>query len=581
MNMKLTKPILIIILLPLYFLSCNSRPSQVLMLADSLTNTCPDSAIVLLKDYKDSVLQKPKEVQMYYQLLTIKAKDKAYIKHTSDSLIKDVLHYYEKKNDRNHLPEAYYYAGRVYRDLGDAPQALEYFFKAIKSSENSKDYRIISRIYSQTGTLYLYQYTYDEALKVFKKAYQYNSLANDSIGIIYSLRDIGRTFTTLNCADSSLYYYKEALQKAKQLHNKSLMGIVETELAGLYIHLNMYPEAYNAIQHSNKYIKYLDIAPHYSTLAYYYYNINRLDSAAFYYTQALKFDDFYQKQCGYEGLANIARKKGQYKKAMEYFDKYRIYTDSIKKFTKTSTLQKMQSLYNYQLKEKQNHELQQENRKQKLCLIILLSIIALSITLYIIYQQHTKCKKQKIQEQQRLLNEYKEKKYQESLQYIEYNKKQLCQLEEALKQAEGEKNELKLNLIQVQKELLEHTNKQIEAKQKALQMSETALKSSDIYKKFHLATEDSKIGTEDWDALTEIIDNTYSRFTARLYTLHPFNEKEIRTCLLIKIGLKPSQIAPLIPCAKQTLTSIRKKMYEKAHNQPGSPELWDDFIRNF
>ena len=91
----------------------------------------------------------------------------------------------------------------------------------------------------------------------------------------------------------------------------------------------------------------------------------------------------------------------------------------------------------------------------------------------------------------------------------------------------------------------------------------------------------SKLKEEDWNTLSEMIDKIYSRFTARLYTLHPFNEKEIRICLLIKIDLKPSQIAPLIPCAKQTLTSIRKKMYERTHNQQGSPELWDEFIRNF
>lgn len=114
-----------------------------------------------------------------------------------------------------------------------------------------------------------------------------------------------------------------------------------------------------------------------------------------------------------------------------------------------------------------------------------------------------------------------------------------------------------------------------------MQISETALKESDIYKKFHLANGDSKLKEEDWNTLSEMIDKIYSRFTARLYTLHPFNEKEIRICLLIKIDLKPSQIAPLIPCAKQTLTSIRKKMYERTHNQPGSPELWDEFIREF
>lgn len=86
--MKWPEPLLIIILLPLYFLSCDSKPyPQVLQLADSLANTCPDSAIVLLEQFKDSASQESKEAQMYYQLLTIKARDKAYITHTSDSLI--------------------------------------------------------------------------------------------------------------------------------------------------------------------------------------------------------------------------------------------------------------------------------------------------------------------------------------------------------------------------------------------------------------------------------------------------------------------------------------------------------------
>lgn len=581
--MKWPKPLLIIILLPLYFLSCDSKPyPHVLQLADSLINICPDSAIVLLEQFKDSTSQESKETQMYYQLLTIKAKDKAYIAHTSDSLMLEVLHYYEKKKDKKYLPEAYYYAGRVYRDLGDAPQALDYFFKAIDTfSDTPIDYKLISHIYTQIGMLYLYQDTYDEALEVLRKAYQYNILADDSIGIIYSLRDIGRTFTTLNCADSSLYYYKKAFIEAEQVHNEPLMGIVQSELSGLYIQLEMYPEANDAIQYSNKHIKGHNTAPHYAILADYYYCINQLDSATYYYTQVANFNDFYQKQGGYKGLGNIAYKKGQYKEAMEYFDKYLTYTDSIKRITDTNTIRKMQSLYNYQLREKQNHKLQQKNEKQKFWIIILTATIALSITLSTIYQQYNKRKKQKIQEQQRLLNEYKEKQYHESLHYIEYNKKQLCQLEETLKQAENEKNELKLNLINAQKELLEHTNKQVEAKQRTLQFYETALKKSDIYKKFHLANEDSKIKAEDWDVLAEEIDKTYNRFTSRLYTLYAFSEREIRICLLIKINLKPSKIAPLIPCAKQTLTSIRKKMYEKVYNQQGSPELWDDFIRNF
>lgn len=131
----------------------------------------------IVRTIQDSASQESKEAQMYYQLLTIKARDKAYITHTSDSLILEVLHYYEKKKDKKHLPEAYYYAGRIYRDLGDAPQALEYFFKAIDVSSACMNYRLTSRIYSQIGTLYLYQEVYDKAHDVFVKAYQYDILA--------------------------------------------------------------------------------------------------------------------------------------------------------------------------------------------------------------------------------------------------------------------------------------------------------------------------------------------------------------------------------------------------------------------
>lgn len=136
-------------------------------------------------------------------------------------------------------------------------------------------------------------------------------------------------------------------------------------------------------------------------------------------------------------------------------------------------------------------------------------------------------------------------------------------MEESLKQAENEKNELKLNLINAQKELLEHTNKQIEARRKTLKISETELKESDIYKKFHLANGNSKLKEEDWNTLSEMIDKIYSRFTARLYALHPFNEKEIRICLLIKINLKPSQIAPPYSMRQTDINIYSKKNVRK------------------
>lgn len=572
------------ILLLMCICACTNKPyPQSLRVADSLIHNNPDSAVILLEELKRSMAFEPQATQMYYQLQTIKAKDKAYITHTSDSLIKTVVKYYEERKDRERLPETYYYAGRVYRDLGDAPQALEYFFKAIESTKERTKYKLISRIYSQTGMLYLYQDTYDQALKVFRKAYQYCLLDKDSIGMVYSLRDIGRTFTTLNCPDSALYYYKGALKYAEQIHNNHLIGVVQGELSGLYIQLEMYPEAFAAIQCSNKYIKGHNIAPFYAILADYYYYTNQLDSATFYYTQTASFDDLYQKQGSYKGLGNIARKKGQYKEAMEYFDKYLIYTDSIKDITNTETIRKMQSLYNYQLKEKENSKLQRQAANYKLWNILLIFSLLSLVFLFIAYHQFRKKKEQQRLVKQERIKQIQKDRYAQSNTYLEKNKEQIKVLELSLHKAEIEKDQLRQDLLKAQKSLIEKTNEQITATQRVQKQSELALKHSDIYKKFHFAVQgsDEKIGNDDWKELMCAVDEAYNQFTTRLLELYPMKTIEIQVCVLIKIGLSPVQIAFITIRSRQAISSIRKKLYSKVMGKDGTPEQWDNFISTF
>lgn len=572
------------ILLLMCICACTNKPyPQSLRVADSLIHNNPDSAVILLEELKRSMAFEPQATQMYYQLLTIKAKDKAYITHTSDSLIKTVVKYYEERKDRERLPETYYYAGRVYRDLGDAPQALEYLQKAIESTKDCTDYRLISRIYSQTGTLYLYQDTYDQALEVFRKAYQYCLSDKDSIGMVYSLRDIGRTFTTLNCADSALYYYKGALNYAEQIHNNHLVGVVQAELSGLYIQLEMYPEAFTAIQCSNKYIKGHNIAPFYAILADYYYYTNQLDSATFYYTQTASFDDLYQKQGSYKGLGNIARKKGQYKEAMEYFDKYLICTDSIKDITNTETIRKMQSLYNYQLKEKENSKLQRQAANYKLWNILLIFSLLSLVFLFIAYHQFRKKKEQQQLVKQERIKQIQKERYAQSNTYLEKNKEQIKEVELSLHKAEIEKDQLQQDLLKAQKSLIEKTNEQITATQRVQKQSELALKHSDIYKKFHFAVQgsDEKIGNDDWKELMCAVDEAYNQFTTRLLELYPMKTIEIQVCVLIKIGLSPAQIAFITIRSRQAISSIRKRLYSKVMGKDGTPEQWDNFISTF
>ena len=86
----------------LFFLLASCRPvhyPQSLLVADSLCAAHPQRALEWLDALRPRMEQERKGVRMYYDLLCIKAQDKAYIPHTSDSLIQAVLHYYEKRDD--------------------------------------------------------------------------------------------------------------------------------------------------------------------------------------------------------------------------------------------------------------------------------------------------------------------------------------------------------------------------------------------------------------------------------------------------------------------------------------------------
>ncbi len=592
--MKTIKTLFLLLLLVSIW-ACNNKPYPRLMqLADSLVNCNPDSAVTLLKQLKKNITLEPEATQMHYWLLTIKAKDKAYITHTSDSLIKVVVEYYEDKKDKKRLPEAYYYAGRVYRDLEDTPQALDYLQKAVENSKESTDYRLISMIYNQMGMIYLYQYIFDKSLDAFQKAYHYTKQARDSALIVYNLRDIGRAFTGMNNVDSTLYYYQEAERAAREINDTYLIGIINQEVSDIYTQLGEYQNANKAIQTSLCTAK-REIPAYSIILADLYYETGKLDSAKYYYTQSLSMGNYYHRQGGYEGLARIARQQGRYAEALNYIDKYLIYTDSIQEQNNVEAVQKVNALYNYQIREKENNRLKEMTQKQRTWIISLVASITIILiiigTTGIIYRLRKRQKEMQTKRQQEKLKEIADEQYHNSQQYIAENEKRIEELKEKAQNAENQKNEMKKNLQEAEAELLELTNKQIETRQKIQALSETALKESQIYKDFyHVAgmpnseniSEKAKISQEDWKELASIINQTYNNFTWRLQSLYPqISEQELRICLLLKISIPPKGIAELTAHSKQSISSSRKKLYEVTHNQNGRPNMWDDFILNF
>ncbi len=561
--------------------ACKDHPyPHVLATADSLTYVNPDSAINLLKQLRAEMAHAPEATQMYYRLLQIKAADKAYVTHTSDSIILPIVAYYEKKTDKEHLMEAYYFAGRVYSDLSDVPRALSYFQKAVDVSQGCTDYRVISRIYSQIGGLLLLQDIYEEALVAYRKAYLYNIQAKDSTGLVLNLRDIAWNYTALNKADSSLYYNKAAYALAEKLNNQRYMNLVQGKLAGLYIQLKKYDEARKALQSPLRDVEKSNQSAIYSISADLYYNDNKTDSATLYAQRVLECGTIYAQQSAHWILAQIAEQKGDCQTAIKQIQQYTVCTDSIQKITKTASIYKMQSLYNYQLREKENSQLKAENAEQKLIIAYALLAIIVLVALTVIYILYNKRKKDKLQVQLQRLEQIKNEQHKKSNLFIEENKKRIEELEAQL---EKEKEEKHSQLLQLKKQQYERNITQAIINREEEEMAEKLFHNSAIYVRIREKTNDkrSKMTEEDWTELSTAINSTYNDFTSRLHALYRFSSIEMKICLLLKAKVPITTIADLTIRSKSAITSARRAMYEKVHGVKGKPEDWDAFISSF
>ena len=569
--------------------SCQTdkRTGQLLQQADSLIKIRPDSMRTVLQAWADSMSREPEQVRMRYRLLCVKADDKAYVPHTSDSLILPLVRYYRSRRDKSLLPEALYYAGRTYSDLKDAPLALEYYQQAIDvmTQEKLTDYDLMSRIYSQMGELFIYQRLYKEAPGVIRKAYECDLILKDSASLVFDLRDIGRVFAITDQPDSAVWYYEKAGEMARHIKDSVLLSMVYGEMAGSYVKWGNYPAAHEKLQIAWQRVDTLSMPMYYNNTAKYYYCTGQLDSAAFYYKKKITVNSYSHKANGYSGLAKIAKEKGRIAEALNYYELFMLYDDSLKLSRQTEEINRINALYNYEKYRHENKKLKFESLRHKAMIsFLILFVLLLSLLFAVLWQKH-KRKEQSILLQQERLRHQQEKLKQNSQEQIEKNKKQIEILSQQLRQAEADKDLLRQNLLLAQREVAEKENLRIQAIQEMQQKAKDSLYKKEAYKKFHAVANNAKspqsITAMDWQELQSIVDETYANFTDRLKELYPqISEKELQVCLLIKIGITPVQMASVLLTSKQNISSLRARLYTKLSGGKGSSKECDSLILN-
>ncbi len=509
----------------------------------------------------------------YYNFLTVKARDKAYIVHTSDSLILDVINHFGLSPK---MAEALYYAGRVYSDLGDYPTALRYFHDALdRISDDPEDNNILrASIASQTARLMLNLRMYSKALPFAETALKCSLNTGDSICSIYDRTLIGNIMVrTGNFGEAEKHYIK-ALNVARNTSTKDTIEAL-SELGTLQYESHNYQKSYEILSKLHDQAEVNEVNYILAYLAKSCLKLHRGEDAAQYAKEMLQTGSENNLRIAYYILVQPEVRQYLDPDSIDYyFDKYLEITESHYNAHEQQSAIIQASMYDYSLHERMRQ--QAENKKRTLSIILAVTISALmgafGMIMYLRYRyQKSKTDLLDVNYRLNLLNK-------------------ACSIKSSNTHHAGDTSQSEDNInddqeiTEYRNELNEYIRSLDQLSKKRYSIPESIL-CSEVYAKLKNAISQNKTLNDNdpiWDELHELIKKVSPDFDKKIRTLSSgrITIEELHTIFLIKAGVRPSDQCKLFGRHASTITFRRTSIGKKIMCGKLNPSLVDTLIQN-
>ncbi|MBO4549489.1 MAG: hypothetical protein J5733_02055 [Bacteroidaceae bacterium] len=466
----------------------------------------------------DSVQHASELVRQRYNLLTIRLRDKRDIIPSSPDSALQVLSYFEGQKDASRDKErACYYLGSAYRDLKDYPRAVYYFLMAVDEAEKAgdADTLIWQNALSQLRYLYMLQLDYEEELNVALKAVELaKGRKRQNLG--WYLMDAASAYGHLGDTTRCLQYCDLAHKAIEGEGFPSKYGAVLADMLATYSKYSHYDKASTLLRRLSQLPEQQRPHNYELALAMFHEYANRTDSAILhyktYYNRAGNASGRYEASAGLQRC--YLQKKDDGQAALWGQRLYETNDSVIAQRTFEETQRAKDTYVYYRDIEKEQAIMLRDER------IIFFSIISglvlLSVVLGLLAFYY-----------------YRRKKFME----------QIVAGERELRQRK-----------KINKELA-----QIALMNNAADNAENVIA---LFRK--AAIGQAKLEGDSWKDLMGAIEALYPGFLEAVQnnwqgSLH---EPQLRTICLMKIGMKPTQIANIMDVKKQTTWNRVKRAEE-------------------
>lgn len=560
--------------------------------AEALMYEYPDSAYEMLRDMNGIAKNVPSSLQMKHLLLLGNAQNKADIPFTTDSIGKVLAEYYRNHGTANERMLAHYVQGCAYRDMMDWPSAVRCFNDAIAAADTTTadcDFRQLSITFGQLAFLCENQYLLEEALQAYRNAERY-------------ARD---TFAKLNYKTyiSDVLFKKGDIQQGLELIDSIIstyqaqgdyksVAVAKGKCIKWYARQNDFVKAVEAMEdyehHSGFFLPNGDIEPgreeYYNIKGVFYEEKGVPDSAEYYFRKLQRMGTTVNSQyLSSLGLTRLYCSRHITDSIAKYAWHTFLCYDSLYNHEVAQNLQEAQAKYNYERHREIAHKKEIEAKETQIRLrnIIIVGTILLSMAIIaiMVYRRrlHTRTVnfEHKIHLQQThhaavietLKNEIEEK-----TQSISILNNKLD--ENTVNRQESEKMAQTISILkqQIQKhkrdiELLVHSQQSSKLHEESVIVN--------FINKVKLGKE--RPNREEWQRVCILVESHHPDML-KIKNNKDISTQEYRICILIKLGLKVSDIVFVEEITNSNLTNIRSRMLKKIFGVKGGAKDFDRYM---
>lgn len=287
----------------------------------------------------------------------------------------------EKTGERPKLAMAYNNIGNIYWKQGDLLTALDFYQKSLSIRLSLNDKTGMASSYNNIGLIFSNQKEHEKALDYYKKAEKIFEEINDKNNLISTYGNIGLSLMKLKRHDEAMVYFQKSLKEAEEKKNKPGIAAAYNSIGTI---LTDKKEFDKAVEYFEKAIEINTSLGNFKSLASSYYNFGNLEiNRSNYekakelcktgYDHAIKAKVLAEKMNNCECLYLAEKKSGRFNEALEYYELFSSYRDSIASEDRRKEVTRKEVRFEYEKKRTadsilfraQKMTLQAEVEKQK------------------------------------------------------------------------------------------------------------------------------------------------------------------------------------------------------------------------